>query len=111
MQTREQRRLYEELELINRQEPEIKTIRQKGLFKALQTGWQSAIAFLTQEYKPQTTQGSKLPICPTDFAECYTFSWQAGHYALMFSGLSSEEDVKAWLEKSYHRKPNNPWVI
>ncbi len=112
MQTNEQRRRYEELELINRQEPEIKTSRVKGLFETLQTKWQSAIAFLTQDSEPQAAQESEPETCPTDFGWWYTFGWQAGHYALMSLDLSSEEDVKTWLEQNYNsNSKNNPRII
>ncbi len=109
MQTNEQRRLYEELELINRQEPEIKPSRLKGLFETLKTKWQSAITSLTQEDEPETTQESGPQACPTDFGWWYTYGWLAGHYALMSLDLSSEEDVRNWLEKSYQRQAkSNP---
>ncbi len=111
MQTNEQRRLYEELELINRQEPEIKPSRLKGLFETLKTKWQSAIAFLTQEDEPETTQEPKPETYPTDFAWWYVYSWQAGHYALMTLELSSKEDVQNWLEKNYQGQPNGPRII
>ena len=110
MQTNEQRRLYEELELMNRQEPEIKTSRLKELFKTLRTKWQSAITFLTEDDEPQRTQKYK-PDYPTDFAWWYVYGWQAGHYALMNLELSSKEDVQNWLERSYQDQSNDPRII
>jgi hypothetical protein len=60
-------------------------------------------------HESEATQKSE-PQTPTDFGWWYTFGWQAGHYALMSLDLSSEEDVKTWLEQNYNRKLNNPLV-